>query len=476
MSSSLLIAGATIIDGVSDKPLEGLDVWIEGTRIAAIGRQRDFNVPPDTQLVDARGKFVIPGLMDANVHLLLDMRLENLVRYENRYEDLIAEAAQVALKNGVTTVFDTWGPRRHLVAVRDRIANGEIVGSRIFCAGNIVGLDGPCSADFLGKSAEVASAVLVQRINSIWAENVGPELTWMSPQQVAEQVRAYIAAGDIDFIKYASSEHRVPTGPSAFLAFSPQCQRAIVEEAQRAGLTAQAHAQSVEAVRISAQAGCEIIQHCNVTGPVPLPEATLELLVENKTASTVFPLTKRRYEWFNQHGDVVTSRIFTQAAVETNVRNLIRSGATILLATDAGILAAESSTDAALGAVYSGDDNLFELGEGHFHWLTAMEENGLAPMEMLRAATRNIAAAYRKGEEFGTVEPRKVADILVLDKNPLLSAANYRSINMVIKNGSVVDRSRLPSNRLLTAPPEPFADVSPLRMRPPRVAALPSCC
>ena len=447
---SLLIAGATIIDGVSEDPLLGQDIWIEGSQIKAIGQRQKFAIAPETEVIEARGKFVIPGLLDANVHLLLDMRLENLVRYENRYEDLIVEAAQVALRSGVTTVFDTWGPRRHLVAVRDRIAAGEVVGSRIFCAGNIVGLDGPCSADFLARSAEIASSVLVERINSIWAENVGPELTWMSPEQVAERVRSYIGTG-IDFVKYAGSEHRVPTGPSAFLAFSPRCQKTIVQEAHRAGLTAQAHAQSVEAVWAAIEAGCEIIQHCNITGSVPIPEATIELLVETKTASTVFPLTKRRYERFKENGDIVTSRLFTQASVETNVQNLVQSGATLLMATDAGILAAETSGDPALGAVYSGEDNLFELGQGHFHWLKAMEENGMAPMEMLKAATRNVAVAYKKDRQLGTIEPGKIADMLILEKDPLQSAENYRSIHTILKEGVIVDRSALPLEPILTA-------------------------
>lgn len=466
-----LITGATLIDGVSERPQMGQDILIEGSRIKAIGRRDELKVPADAQVIDARGKFVIPGLMDANVHLLLDMRLENLVRYEDRYEDLIAEAAQVALKNGLTTVFDTWGPRRHLMAVRDRIAAGDLIASRIFCAGNIVGLDGPCSADFLAKSAEIASGVLVDRINAIWAENVGPELTWMTPEKVAEAVRAYIGTG-VDFIKYAGSEHRVPTGPSAFLAFSPRCQVAIVQEAHRAGLTAQAHIQSVEALHVAIESDCEIIQHCNITGAVPIPQETLELLVKNGTASTVFPLTQRRYEVFKRNGDLLTSRVFTEASVATNVRNLIESGAILLMATDAGILAAETAGDPALGVVYSGEDNLFELGQGHFHWLKAMEESGLAPMAMLKAATSNIAKAYGKDKELGTLEPGKIADLLILDKDPLQASENYRAIHQILSNGVIVDRSGLPREPLLTKP------AAAIEVRPRKTvnAGFPLCC
>jgi adenine deaminase len=76
-------------------------------------------------------------------------------------------------------------------------------------------------------------------------------------------------------------------------------------------------------------------------------------------------------------------------------------------------------------------------------------------MEMLRAATLNIATAYGKDKELGTLEPGKIADLLVLDRNPLESAANYRSIHMILKDGTIVDRDSLPTQAILTAPMEP---------------------
>src|SRR6202012_1873678 len=114
---------------------------IQGQRISAVGT-REVVIPPHVRTISAAGKYIIPGLLDANVHLLGDIRLENLMRHLGSYEDLIVEAAQVALRGGLTTVFDTWGPRRFLMAVRDNINAGKLPGSRIFCAGNIIGFDG----------------------------------------------------------------------------------------------------------------------------------------------------------------------------------------------------------------------------------------------------------------------------------------------------------------------------------------------
>ena len=282
----------------------------------------------------------------------------------------------------------------------------------------------------------MASAALVKRINAIWVENVGRHLMWLTPEQVAQEVRAYIGKG-IDFIKYASNDHLFAAALS--LHFRRRAQAAMVEEAHRAGITAQAHTMSVEGLRIAIEAGCDLIQHANITGPVPIPETTLELLPKSKTGAVVFPLTQRTLGL--DHGKRLhRTRTRTMwKASDTNARNLIRSGAPLLLANDGAILAPEmrerSRVRQELVAAPE-EDNLIRLGTGHFAWFKAMEEKGCPPMEMLRAATRNIAVAYGKDKDLGTLEPGKIADLLILDKNPLQAAENYRSIHMIFKDGT----------------------------------------
>jgi len=448
-----MISRATVIDGVSERAHEERSIWIEDGRIKAIGGPDELRPSLALRAIDARGKFVIPGLMNANVHLLCDISLENLTRYMERYEELIAEAAQIALKNGLTTVFDTWGPRRPLCAVRDRINAGKLPGSRIFCAGNVIGWDGPFSHDFNPKVADIANPALVNRINAIWVANVGRHLMWLTPEEVAQELRTYIGKG-VDFIKYGANEH-FGSSAGAFLQFSPRVQRRIVDEAHRAGLTAQAHTMSVEGLWLALEAGCDLIQHANHTGPRPIPEVTLERMARQQTGTVIFPMPQRRLEWLMKNESHRTPLMWQVA--DKNARNLIRSGAPVLLANDGVLLAPETLANPKLINFLAGpwEDNLFSLSSGHFTWLEAMEEKECAPMQILQAATRNIARAYGKEKDLGSIEPGKIADLLILDKNPLVSAKHYRSIHTIIKEGEIVDREALPLHPMLTAPTDP---------------------
>src|SRR5262249_14445533 len=140
--------------------------------------------PPGAKVISAAGKYVIPGLMDANVHLVRSSPVL-LVRYEGRYDELALEGAQLALKGGLTTVFDSWGPREYLMKARAAIQEHRAIGSRLYLAGNIVGLGGPMSDDFHAAAGSVLREMnFAAHTNSIWQEEVGPELITESPEEV----------------------------------------------------------------------------------------------------------------------------------------------------------------------------------------------------------------------------------------------------------------------------------------------------
>ncbi len=249
------IVGATVIDGTGAAPRDDATILIDGDRIRWIGRSHDAKIPEHTELIDARNRYVIPGLMDANVHLCGPYP-DVLLEYEGRYTELIEEGAQLTLQAGITTVFDTWGPLEPLLAARDRINRGDVVGSRMFVAGTIIGFDGPLSDDF-HSPGHFLGPDTIGRINSWFDHGVGRELLWMTPEGVRQRVREYLEHSDIDFLKYASSGHGKFR---EFIAFSQSVQRAIVEEAHRAGLTAQAHSTTVESLRMAIAAGADLLQ------------------------------------------------------------------------------------------------------------------------------------------------------------------------------------------------------------------------
>jgi imidazolonepropionase-like amidohydrolase/cyclophilin family peptidyl-prolyl cis-trans isomerase len=421
-------------------------IVIRAGRIEAIGPRSSVSIPSNARRIDAANRFLIPGLMDANVHLILDSSIEFMARYEGRFEELIEEAAQISLRSGLTTVFDSWGPLQPLITARDRIARGEREGARMFVAGNIVGFSGPFGRDFNVTAETVVTRPFLERINGLWEAGAGEEMLYMTPEGVRDVMRRYVAAGP-DFVKYGASGHR----DEDFLMFSPEAQRVIVEETHRAGIIAQTHTTSVESLRQAIEAGNDMLQHCSVTGPVAMPDATIELLKTTETYCAVQPRTMKRLEYELQSvGDgprSVQRRGRLQVWHENEVR-LIRAGAPLLLATDAGVTQPDRLTSMTEKQL---DQSPTRLGEAHFLWLEAMAEKGMKPMDAIVSATRNIAAAYNKLDEFGTLEAGKLADIVILDADPLQNVSNVRRIHMVLKDGRVIDRERLPLAPVLTA-------------------------
>jgi imidazolonepropionase-like amidohydrolase len=278
-----------VIDGRGGKPIDDGVIVIQRDRIVTVGGP-ETPVPPAAQRLPMAGKYVIPGLLDANVHLVLDYFPATLVRFWDRYDELAIEAAAIALRNGVTTVFDTWGPRTHLIRARTAIREGRSVGSRIFLAGNIVGLDGPLSEDFFPAARESLFEEFTDRTNALWQEGVGRELMWTPLPQLRQAVRRH-AENEIDFLRFAVSGHGAKV--ARYLQFSPRVQKAIIEEAHGAGLTAQAHTTSVEAVELSLDAGVDLLQQASTTGVETLPEETIARLVSVGIPCGIVPNTAK---------------------------------------------------------------------------------------------------------------------------------------------------------------------------------------
>jgi imidazolonepropionase-like amidohydrolase len=467
--AALAIVGATIIDGNGGPPIRDGVVVVTGGRIAAVGTRASTRAPAGAQIVDGSGKFVIPGLVDTNVHLSLyggmNDRYETLVRYYDHQPDIVLEAAQHQLRYGVTTVRDSYGMLRPLVAVRDRIKDGGAIGPRILAAGNIVGWSGPYSISF--SLTRAAGLTLFQeQMNDEIAQGAGEELMLMSPTELAHAIDAYLDRGP-DFVKYGGTSHfSEPT----FIGFSPDAQRVIVERAHARGRMAETHSTSPEGLRLSIDAGIDGIQHPEMLDGRELPDDVVRRIREKQIVCSMLVNTitgeawdkhlKDRGEAEKKQADAdkkLPSRPRTSfeerqrasdlgAGLEvrrTNAQKLIRAGAVITVGTDNYWAAA-----AELSRTPKPQNQ--DHGIGTIIGIEGLVELGMTPSAAIVAATKNGAIASRGSAEFGTLEAGKQADLLVLDADPLADIHNIRKISVLMKGGRVIDRATLPQKRVLS--------------------------
>lgn len=460
-STSLIIRGCTLIDGTGSPASEQpMSVLVEDGRFRAIcSDSEQLPVPENAKRIDARGKYVIPGLINSNVHLLDAIMMmgagsvEYLARFEGRYHEVIEEGAQLALRGGVTTVFDTWNALEPVKLARDRINVGTVPGARIFCAGNIVGMGGPFSGDFCLECRPTTSRTFADRTDDLFEAGVGRRLSALPPEEVRAIIRDYLTKG-IDFLKFAVSDHIVigPTyhhlkqlGP--YLTFSERVQRIIVEETRNAGLPVITHTTSIESLQAAIDLEVNAMMHCTITGQQSMPEETLQAMIRKQVWGEIQPSTRKYQDIL----DVKGGRWAKSAGGvhRDNAIRLIAAGAPILMGTDAGCTDPDVLADLSDEEL---DERSFTLGKDHFLWFKAMSEMGMRPMAMLLAATRDVAKAYDKLDEMGTIEAGKIADILILDSNPLDDYRAYTEIHAIVKDGVIVDRDALPTPQVVTKP------------------------
>ena len=229
-----------------------------------------MTIPAGATQIDARGRWIIPGMIDTNVHLSLyggqNDRYESMVRYQPRFDDIVIEAAQIDLSYGITTVRDSYGALVPLVHGRDAIARGDKTGARILAAGNILGWSGPYSFSFSRVMGQLT--LFQEQMNDFIAQGGGEELMEMTPAELRVAINAYMDRGP-DFLKFGGTSHfSEPT----FIGFSPEAQKVIVDEGHRRGKFVETHSTSVEGLRVSIAAGIDGIQHPELLDGREMPD------------------------------------------------------------------------------------------------------------------------------------------------------------------------------------------------------------
>jgi imidazolonepropionase-like amidohydrolase len=406
---SIALKGANLIDGRGGKPLEEVIILIEGDKINSILPESQIDLDPNVEIIEVRGKTVMPGLIDAHVHLEIPAVSDRLTYLIKTPPALVAfyaaHNARITLEAGFTTLRDAGGPAV-LVSLRDAIKLGLVSGPRLLTSGVISMTAGHGDAA-MGKAHWPASL----------------QATADGVDEVRKRVREHVRTG-FDWIKIFTSGGVLSEGDESWWRnYTLEEINAITDEAHALGKRVAAHAHGTEGIKNAIKGGVDTIEH-----GIYLDEEVLEMMLE-KQLFLVATMT--------------IGRAFLNRAGEAGLPDLaIRKGHMVMEVVMENMAKAYAAgVRIALGTDCSG--NLARAGENAME-LELMTEIGMSPMEAIVAATKNAAEAIGLGDTIGTLELGKKADLIVVDGDPLKDIQilqDKEKILMVIKEGRIlVDR------------------------------------
>ncbi|HVO53838.1 MAG TPA: amidohydrolase family protein [Solirubrobacterales bacterium] len=430
----LLISGVTVVDGRGAPAFGPINVLIEDRRIVEIGADVSSE---DAERLDGAGRFLIPGLWETEGHLvrysnglLADMRL---AWPEEGDIGRVRSNLAAYLASGVTAVLDLGGPTEILAELREEQRRGEVRGARLFFTGRqftaIAGQPALDGKTLPGLTTQVGDAEAARR-------------------KASEMIETH----RIDAVK---ANYTVGGGP---FGLAPVLQRdtleALVEVAHENGLPILAHIDSAELAADALEAGVDNVEHIFDPDPSSFDrdvERVTRLCLEN---GAFWPMTLVLWEAFSRAGDeTMLAEIGVDGRVEPRVLAELRETPESLWNTlppdwrryyqarfEAGMsvvadVLAEGvkmtvATDAGNPMVFHGPSVLREM--------VLMQRAGVEPLEILRAATSRAAEKLNRADVLGTVAVGKVADLVLLDADPLADIANVGEIAAVIQEGTVL--------------------------------------
>jgi imidazolonepropionase-like amidohydrolase len=433
----LVLEGATLIDGTGDPPRRDAVVTVRGDRILSVRRSLPRGAGAagagPARVVDLKGRWLLPGFIDMHAHVtILPMGADGL--FQSHSDRAASEQVlRTLLAMGITTVRNPAAPSGDGVALREAVAAGSIQGPRIFTAGESMNL----------PAARLSPPA------------VGVE----TEEQVRAEVRRQAGAG-VDFVKLYAS-------------LPPPLVRAAIEEAHAHGLRVIGHLQETTWTE-AARAGIDFITHGAPWAAAYLPA---ERRSEYRALGAAVRSRINWLEWLDPRGPEIREMIRllkerripldpTLIAYHTkfwgddrrylNSPDLALVPGPIRATWDRGWLGWGPREFARARAVWPKVLELVRLyydrgvtllagsdvpnpwivpGVGFHQEMELLVSAGIPPRAVLVIATANGARALGIGEEAGTIEAGKLADMVVLSADPLASISNTRSIEWVVKGG-----------------------------------------
>ena len=421
-AGNIVIEHVTLIDG-THAPRPDMTVAVEGTRIGVITPSAIAHGLKGRR-IDGRGKYLIPGLMDVHIHLRGGFDIAGPVDAEmgppNRQEGLAALASFVYA--GVTTVYDAGNRAEHILPLRADERAGKILSPRIFATGNLITYPGSHGdrmavgiSDFEKDKALLDKHIAEQQpdILKLTLEEEGwgtrPMIPLM-PVDLLEKITRYYNQHGIRTTVHVSSELRAL---EAIYAGSDTLAHPVIQ-----GPVSDSFVKLMAAKKIPFASTLTIGE--NYSRLVEHPEYLDEpLYVASFSAQDREELkTKTRKEW-QARPWTGWMKIMTPIA-EENVRKIHAAGGVVACGTD------QSS------------------GAATHRELELLVAAGIAPLDVIRIATYNSAVFLGKADQLGSVDTGKLADLVLLSKDPTADIDNAKSILFVMKNGAIIDESQLP--------------------------------
>ena len=403
---AILFEGGTVIDGKNKEPREDCNVLVKGGKIEKIGVKKS-DVSSGATIIDAAGMTVMPGLIDSHVHLC-HVPGDRYTSLPSSHALGAYVAARKCVKSGFTTVRDCGSFGDSVFALRNAIQAGWIDGPRIQVGGTITSTMGHFDEGW---------PVTLPRPHAKYVADGIPE--------IRKAVRERVREGS-DFIKTSTSDSwSLTRSRSWWRNYSLGELKVLVEESHAFGKKVSAHAYDARpSVENAVLAGIDNIDH-----GIYLDDEVIELMTENGTTLSPTMITiKLMYEKGSEHPLRIPN--YEERAKET--WDLHKKS--VQMAHKAGIKVG-LSTDANMGYDLMGNNG----------WeLEILVDIGFSPMEAIMAATRINAEIMDLDNKIGTIEEGKMADIIMVDPNPLqdISVLTERSnIKLVMLGGKpVIDR------------------------------------
>ncbi len=417
-AANVLIENVTVIDGTGRPPMERASVLIKDDRIFAVS---PVAMPHESgvQVINGAGKYLIPGLIDTHIHLAGGNMKDGKPAFDHH---MAVMALHSYLWSGVTTLFDAGHEPDFIFPIRDEERSGKIISPRLFATGNVITVPGGYGAG--------GHAFLV---GTDW-DAIRPTLD------------AYFKQRKPDMQKTLADRHGVfvPLNPS----LSAEQFHNVVKLANENGIRVTVHAASEEDYNDALDGGMDNFAHVVrfpssdallrrvstkrvvmtttlsvhdyivklVNDPAfltdPFFKATMpeEMIHEHKTVD--------RANFMRPNGNGTQSPFFLPI-VAANIKKIYQMGGTLAAGTDR------------------------TWGPTLHMELDLLNKNGIPMIDVIKMATLNAAMYLGKENEFGSIERGKLADIVLLNADPLKDVKNFQAIEAVYKGGQLIDRGKL---------------------------------